>query len=127
MKRNPSDDAIWALLLAARDYLRELAELRKEKAVIEEKKLAITGIAACPQCGAPYQPGSAKCQYCGYVSPEREKLLNDLSIAERSRALQAQYDQQQLKKIILILGMVVIPVAFAVGVVLIIQILGLLL
>lgn len=109
-----NDDVFEGLVIAVYDILKEIVALRKDKAKIRQNvDLSSSGITVCPKCGAIFEASKAQCDYCGYISAERDKMLEIVRIRERSTELQIEYDQQQLKKVVLLLGILVIPVIIA--------------
>lgn len=48
--------------------------------------LNATGVSICPQCGGLFEEWNDKCQYCGYISPERSKIKDQNADAEQEYA-----------------------------------------
>lgn len=104
-------EVLQAFLFTCKDIVYELKNLRKTNENIKSKEinLATSGIVNCPKCGAPFEDNLSKCGYCGYVSIERDKMLERLRAAERGVDSQIKQEQNQLKKLLMIPLFIAIP------------------
>lgn len=102
---NNFSDFIWALGAAIKDLIYEIKSLKKKHSELGAVKinLATSGVTACPNCGASFEESESKCGYCGYVSKERDEMLEKLREAQRKVEFQIKEEQSGLKTLVTIL------------------------
>lgn len=107
---NNMSDIIYAIFATAKDIVYEIKRLREKKDTIDDIKikLAVSGVVTCPNCGAAFDEYASKCSYCGYISVERDTKLENFRRAKRGLDSQIKQEQNQLKKVIMILLMIII-------------------
>ena len=119
-------EVLQVFICTCKDIVYELKKLRKTNEDIKSKKinLATSGIVNCPKCGASFEENISKCSYCGYVSIERDKMLERLRAAERGVDSQIKKEQNQLKKLLMIPLFIAIPLLVGFCCFLLIEIIG---
>lgn len=124
--KGKSNNIIYALLMALNDIVKEIKNLRTQKSKLSDQdiNLAISGVVICPNCGATFEAKSSKCNYCGYISKERDEKLEIIRRQKRSIDLQIQENQGQIKKILMIPLIIGIPLMLAIMVMLSISFFG---
>lgn len=102
---------IYGLLQTLKDIVYEIKALRKKTSELDETKinLATSGVVICPQCGAAFRDNLSKCDYCGYVSEERDVMLEKIRASKRGLEAQIRQQQGDLKKLLLIPLFIAIP------------------
>lgn len=119
-------EILYAVCMSMKDIVSEIKTLRNKNAGLNQIdiNLATSGVVTCPKCGASFEKTSSVCQYCGYVSMDRDQMLEKIRREQRSIGLQIEDEQHQLKKILIIPILIVIPFVFGIGAFLLIQLIG---